>query len=134
MLLDSAGPAVTPTSSTTETHHDDQENSGTGEGLPRERPEGSPWALEHLARGACVSAHVSVQCAARVLIQCSSVIWKLMSFTFAMITLPISTYFFSVNFVFGGGFPASYTPWVSDLLQATQRMQEGSQLSWPTWY
>jgi len=25
-----------------------------------------------------------------------------MSFTFAMITLPISTYFFSVKFVFGG--------------------------------
>ncbi|KAI4684863.1 vacuolar ATPase assembly integral membrane protein vma21 [Alternaria novae-zelandiae] len=32
----------------------------------------------------------------------SSVIWKLMSFTFAMITLPIGTYFFSVNFVFKG--------------------------------
>ena len=32
----------------------------------------------------------------------SSVIWKLMSFTFAMITLPIGTYFFSVNFVFQG--------------------------------
>ncbi|KAJ4372256.1 vacuolar ATPase assembly integral membrane protein vma21 [Neocucurbitaria cava] len=32
----------------------------------------------------------------------SSVIWKLMSFTFAMITLPISTYFFTVNFVFSG--------------------------------
>ncbi|KAL6711844.1 vacuolar ATPase assembly integral membrane protein vma21 [Coniothyrium glycines] len=31
-----------------------------------------------------------------------SVIWKLMGFTFAMIVLPISTYFFSVNFVFGG--------------------------------
>ncbi|OAL55794.1 hypothetical protein IQ07DRAFT_583234 [Pyrenochaeta sp. DS3sAY3a] len=32
----------------------------------------------------------------------SSVIWKLMSFTFAMITLPIGTYFFSVHFVFKG--------------------------------
>ncbi|KAH8732744.1 hypothetical protein GQ44DRAFT_696356 [Phaeosphaeriaceae sp. PMI808] len=32
----------------------------------------------------------------------SSVIWKLMSFTFAMITLPISTYFFTVRFVFNG--------------------------------
>ncbi|KAH7399374.1 VMA21-like domain-containing protein [Pyrenochaeta sp. MPI-SDFR-AT-0127] len=32
----------------------------------------------------------------------TSVIWKLMSFTFAMITLPIGTYFFTVNFVFGG--------------------------------
>ncbi|KAI4916430.1 vacuolar ATPase assembly integral membrane protein vma21 [Alternaria conjuncta] len=32
----------------------------------------------------------------------SSVIWKLMSFTFAMITLPIGTYFFTVNFVFKG--------------------------------
>ncbi|KAF1944078.1 hypothetical protein EJ02DRAFT_399061 [Clathrospora elynae] len=32
----------------------------------------------------------------------SSVIWKLMSFTFAMITLPISTYFFAVAFVFKG--------------------------------
>ncbi|CAN9353421.1 unnamed protein product [Alternaria alternata] len=32
----------------------------------------------------------------------SSVIWKLMSFTFAMITLPIGTYFFTVNFVFQG--------------------------------
>ncbi|KAF2831328.1 hypothetical protein CC86DRAFT_137925 [Ophiobolus disseminans] len=32
----------------------------------------------------------------------ASVIWKLMSFTFAMITLPISTYFFSVSFVFRG--------------------------------
>lgn len=31
-----------------------------------------------------------------------SVIWKLMSFTFAMITLPIGTYFFTVNFVFQG--------------------------------
>jgi hypothetical protein len=31
-----------------------------------------------------------------------SVIWKLMSFTFAMITLPIGTYFFTVNFVFKG--------------------------------
>lgn len=33
-----------------------------------------------------------------------SVIWKLMSFTFAMITLPIGTYFFTVNFVFQGEF------------------------------
>ncbi|KAF2035840.1 hypothetical protein EK21DRAFT_106677 [Setomelanomma holmii] len=32
----------------------------------------------------------------------ASVIWKLMSFTFAMITLPIGTYFFTVNFVFRG--------------------------------
>ncbi|USP76973.1 hypothetical protein yc1106_04247 [Curvularia clavata] len=32
----------------------------------------------------------------------TSVIWKLMSFTFAMITLPIGTYFFTVNFVFQG--------------------------------
>ncbi|KAH5414393.1 ATPase assembly protein VMA21 [Parastagonospora nodorum] len=32
----------------------------------------------------------------------ASVIWKLMSFTFAMITLPIGTYFFTVNYVFGG--------------------------------
>lgn len=32
----------------------------------------------------------------------SSVIWKLMGFTFAMIALPIGTYFFSVNFVFNG--------------------------------
>jgi len=31
-----------------------------------------------------------------------SVIWKLMSFTFAMITLPIGTYFFTVNWVFQG--------------------------------
>ena len=31
-----------------------------------------------------------------------SVIWKLISFTFAMITLPIGTYFFTVNFVFKG--------------------------------
>ncbi|KAF1999503.1 vacuolar ATPase assembly integral membrane protein VMA21 [Amniculicola lignicola CBS 123094] len=32
----------------------------------------------------------------------SAVIWKLLSFTFAMITLPIGTYFFTVNLVFGG--------------------------------
>ncbi|KAI8940154.1 vacuolar ATPase assembly integral membrane protein vma21 [Plenodomus lindquistii] len=31
-----------------------------------------------------------------------SVIWKLMSFTFAMITLPIGTYFFTAAFVFKG--------------------------------
>jgi hypothetical protein len=31
-----------------------------------------------------------------------SVIFKLMSFTFAMITLPIGSYFFTVNFVFNG--------------------------------
>jgi hypothetical protein len=35
-------------------------------------------------------------------IGCSSVLWKLMSFTFAMITLPIGTYFFTVNLVFRG--------------------------------
>lgn len=33
---------------------------------------------------------------------CSSVIWKLLSFTFAMVTLPIGTYFFIVNYVFVG--------------------------------
>ncbi|KAF2799091.1 hypothetical protein K505DRAFT_216067, partial [Melanomma pulvis-pyrius CBS 109.77] len=32
----------------------------------------------------------------------AAVIWKLLSFTFAMITLPIGTYFFTVNFVFVG--------------------------------
>ncbi|KAJ4296233.1 vacuolar ATPase assembly integral membrane protein vma21 [Kalmusia sp. IMI 367209] len=32
----------------------------------------------------------------------ASVIWKLLSFTFAMVTLPIGTYFFIVNFVFIG--------------------------------
>ncbi|KAF2467559.1 vacuolar ATPase assembly integral membrane protein VMA21 [Lindgomyces ingoldianus] len=32
----------------------------------------------------------------------ASVIWKLLSFTFAMITLPIGTYFFTVNYVFHG--------------------------------
>ncbi|KAF2855509.1 vacuolar ATPase assembly integral membrane protein VMA21 [Plenodomus tracheiphilus IPT5] len=31
-----------------------------------------------------------------------SVIWKLMSFTFAMITLPIGTYFFTAAYVFKG--------------------------------
>ncbi|KAL7778964.1 hypothetical protein CFE70_008467 [Pyrenophora teres f. teres 0-1] len=36
----------------------------------------------------------------------SSVIWKLMSFTFAMVTLPIGTYFFTVNWVFRGGLAA----------------------------
>jgi len=33
---------------------------------------------------------------------CRSVIYKLMSATFAMITLPLGTYFFTVNFVFNG--------------------------------
>ncbi|KAF2187813.1 vacuolar ATPase assembly integral membrane protein VMA21 [Zopfia rhizophila CBS 207.26] len=32
----------------------------------------------------------------------SSVIWKLLSFTFGMITLPIGTYFFTLNYVFSG--------------------------------
>ncbi|KAF2277478.1 vacuolar ATPase assembly integral membrane protein VMA21 [Westerdykella ornata] len=32
----------------------------------------------------------------------SSVIWKLLSFTFAMVTLPIGTYFFTVSYVFKG--------------------------------
>ncbi|PSN59554.1 vacuolar ATPase assembly integral membrane protein VMA21 [Corynespora cassiicola Philippines] len=32
----------------------------------------------------------------------ASVIYKLLSFTFAMITLPIGTYFFTVNWVFNG--------------------------------
>ncbi|KAF2662759.1 vacuolar ATPase assembly integral membrane protein VMA21 [Lophiostoma macrostomum CBS 122681] len=32
----------------------------------------------------------------------ASVIWTLLSFTFAMITLPIGTYFFVVNLVFVG--------------------------------
>ncbi|KAF2739317.1 hypothetical protein EJ04DRAFT_356849 [Polyplosphaeria fusca] len=32
----------------------------------------------------------------------ASVIWKLLSFTFAMITLPIGTYFFTLNLVFRG--------------------------------
>ncbi|KAF2270534.1 vacuolar ATPase assembly integral membrane protein VMA21 [Lojkania enalia] len=32
----------------------------------------------------------------------SSVIWKLLSFTFAMVTLPIGTYFFTLNWVFNG--------------------------------
>ncbi|KAL5116966.1 vacuolar ATPase assembly integral membrane protein vma21 [Pleosporales sp. CAS-2024a] len=32
----------------------------------------------------------------------ASVIWKLMTFTFAMITLPIGTYFFTLHFVFRG--------------------------------
>ncbi|KAF1969017.1 vacuolar ATPase assembly integral membrane protein VMA21 [Bimuria novae-zelandiae CBS 107.79] len=31
-----------------------------------------------------------------------SVIWKLLSFTFAMVTLPIGTYFFVANFVLVG--------------------------------
>ena len=31
-----------------------------------------------------------------------SVIWTLLSFTFAMFTLPIGTYFFTVKFVFAG--------------------------------
>jgi hypothetical protein len=35
-------------------------------------------------------------------ISCSAVLWKLMSFTFAMVTLPIGTYFFTVNLVFRG--------------------------------
>lgn len=34
-----------------------------------------------------------------------SVIWKLLSFTFAMITLPIGSYFFIVNYVFVGEWP-----------------------------
>jgi len=34
-----------------------------------------------------------------------SVIWKLLSFTFAMVTLPIGTYFFTVNYVFNGSSP-----------------------------
>lgn len=29
-------------------------------------------------------------------------IWKLLSFTFAMVTLPIGTYFFTVRYVFNG--------------------------------
>ncbi|KAF2681828.1 vacuolar ATPase assembly integral membrane protein VMA21 [Lentithecium fluviatile CBS 122367] len=32
----------------------------------------------------------------------SSVIWTLLSFTFAMFTLPIGTYYFTVKFVFAG--------------------------------
>lgn len=32
----------------------------------------------------------------------SSVIWKLLSFTFAMVTLPLGSYFFSVAYVFNG--------------------------------
>ncbi|KAH7076938.1 vacuolar ATPase assembly integral membrane protein VMA21 [Paraphoma chrysanthemicola] len=32
----------------------------------------------------------------------ASVIWKLMSFTLAMVTLPIGTYFFTVKYVFNG--------------------------------
>ncbi|KAF2874913.1 vacuolar ATPase assembly integral membrane protein VMA21 [Massariosphaeria phaeospora] len=32
----------------------------------------------------------------------ASVIWKLLTATFAMITLPIGTYFFTVNLVFNG--------------------------------
>ncbi|KAF2252777.1 vacuolar ATPase assembly integral membrane protein VMA21 [Trematosphaeria pertusa] len=32
----------------------------------------------------------------------ASVIWKLLSFTFAMITLPIGSYFFTLKYVFNG--------------------------------
>jgi hypothetical protein len=51
----------------------------------------------------------------------SSVIWKLMSFTFAMITLPIGTYFFTVNLVFRGeSFEAGLCRVVANFMQATQ--------------
>ncbi|PVI03725.1 hypothetical protein DM02DRAFT_520060 [Periconia macrospinosa] len=32
----------------------------------------------------------------------ASVIWTLLSFTFAMVTLPIGTYFFTVKYIFNG--------------------------------
>ena len=40
----------------------------------------------------------------------SGVIFKLMSFTFAMITLPIGTYFFTNAYVFNGTFNQSNLP------------------------
>jgi len=43
-----------------------------------------------------------------------SVIWKLMSFTFAMITLPIGTYFFTAAYVFKGN--ATYAGGLSALM------------------
>lgn len=54
-----------------------------------------------------------------------------MGFTFAMIVLPISTYFFTVNIVFGGTcFPPGV--WIprTDSVQGMQPMQVVLQHSW----
>jgi hypothetical protein len=41
-----------------------------------------------------------------------SVIYKLLSFTFAMVTLPLGTYFFTVAYVFNGRYsPPLATPY-----------------------
>lgn len=57
-----------------------------------------------------------------------------MSFTFAMITLPIGTYFFTVNYVFGGMFAShAWTELQLTSFQAMQRMQVPWQQSWQTW-
>jgi hypothetical protein len=90
--------------STTYIRNDDETDNRAGwggEDVSRCRPERSPWAVEYLACGARVSSSLYVV-SLYADVSCSSVIWKLMSFTFAMITLPIGTYFFTVNYVFGG--------------------------------
>lgn len=46
----------------------------------------------------------------------SGVIFKLMSFTFAMITLPIGTYFFTNAYVFKGALQPSPPPHASCLI------------------
>jgi hypothetical protein len=56
-----------------------------------------------------------------------------MSFTFAMITLPIGTYFFSVAYVFRGMLlKSSIVTLITDVTQATLHMQVVSQHSWRT--
>jgi hypothetical protein len=124
-------PSHTTPSSIPHTQNDDQTDSWRGEDVPRERSKGSPWALEHIASGAHVSRSASILCTTPMLMQCSSVIWKLMSFTFAMMTLPIGTYFFTVSYVFRGMCrQVVHLKLITDFAQATQHMQVVSQRSW----
>jgi hypothetical protein len=89
-------------SSTTLVQNDNSTDSWRREDFPRGRSSRSPRALKHIASGTHVSRFTFILCTTPMLMQCRSVIWKLMSFTFAMITLPIGTYFFSVSYVFRG--------------------------------
>jgi hypothetical protein len=118
-------------SSTTLVQNDDQTDSWRREDIPRGGSSGPPWAIKHITSGTHVSRFTSILRTTPMLIQCRSVIWKLMSFTFAMITLPIGTYFFSVSYVFRGTMCQTiYFQVVTDIAQATRHMQVVLQRSW----
>jgi hypothetical protein len=64
----------------------------------------------------------------------AQVIYKLLAFTFAMVVVPIGSYFVTVNTIFSGKFPVSYPLRATTTIntsQATRHSLVVWLLSWP---